>query len=74
MKFNVSIGDNDTRYTPPFKVDLNLTPADSLELLPGIGPVLSSRIVAYRDSVQFTKTTDILKVKGIGSEKYERID
>ncbi|MFH2036881.1 MAG: helix-hairpin-helix domain-containing protein [Candidatus Zixiibacteriota bacterium] len=73
LKFTVAIGDNDTRYQPPFIVDLNLSPADSLELLPGIGPVLAERIVAFRDSSRFEKASDILKVKGIGYDRYEKL-
>jgi len=72
--FTVHIGDNDTRYSPVFTVDLNLSPADSLELIPGIGPALASRITAYRDSAgKFEKPEDIIKVHGIGQKKYERI-
>ena len=37
LPISVSIGDNDSRYSPLFKVDLNRTPADSLELLPASG-------------------------------------
>lgn len=74
FNFTVQVGDNDTRYSPVFVVDLNLSPADSLELIPGIGPVLASRIVAYRDSVgRFEKPDDIIKVSGIGHKKYEDI-
>jgi len=74
LKLNVKIGDDDTRYSPVFKVDLNSSPADSLELIPGIGPVLAGRIVAYRDSVgRFNSPIDITKVYGIGPKLYERI-
>ncbi len=56
------------------RVNLNLSPADSLRLLPGIGPVLAERIVAFRDSAgPFEKTEDIIKVKGIGDRMYEKI-
>ena len=75
FKFTVQAGDNDARYSPVFVVDLNLSPADSLELIPGIGPVLASRIVAYRDSAgRFEKPDDIIKVYGIGYKKYEKIN
>lgn len=73
FNFSVRVGDNDTRYAPLFKIDLNLSPADSLELLPGIGPVLASRIAAYRDSVRFEKPEDIVKVVGIGHKTYEKL-
>jgi len=73
LKFSVSVGDPDRQYSTIFTVDLNRTPADSLELLPGIGPVLAGRIVAFRDSIKFEQITDIAKVPGIGIETYEKI-
>jgi len=74
LKLEVTIGDNDRRYAPVFKVDLNLSPADSLELIPGIGPVLASRIVHYRDSVgRFEKVDDLIKVPGIGMKTYDKL-
>jgi len=73
IRFTVSIGDNDRQYDPVFKVDLNRTPVDSLELLPGVGPVLASRIAAYRDSTPFEEPKDIIKVKGIGYNTYEKL-
>jgi competence ComEA-like helix-hairpin-helix protein len=73
LSFSVQLADHDQTYAPPVIVDLNLSPADSLELLPYIGPGLASRIVAYRDSVRFKKPEDIIKVKGIGYKTYEKI-
>ncbi|MEW5923267.1 MAG: helix-hairpin-helix domain-containing protein [Candidatus Zixiibacteriota bacterium] len=73
MRLSVKIAETDTRYSPVIKVDLNLSPADSLELLPGIGPVLARRIVARRDSIPFKKPEDILDVNGIGFSTYEKI-
>ncbi|HHI02316.1 MAG: hypothetical protein DRP51_10935 [Candidatus Zixiibacteriota bacterium] len=74
FKFSVQLGDGDQTYRPVFRVDLNNSPADSLELIPGIGPVLASRIVAYRDSAgRFEKVEDILSVPGIGFKTFEKI-
>jgi DNA uptake protein ComE-like DNA-binding protein len=73
LKFSIHVGDDDRSYAPVFTVDLNLSPADSLELLPGIGPVLAARIVAYRDSTRFERPDDILKVEGIGYKTYEKL-
>ncbi len=73
FKFSVQLSDGNQIYSPVFQVDLNLSPADSLELIPGIGPVLASRIVAYRDSVgKFQKVEDILAVQGIGHGTFEK--
>ncbi len=74
FKFAVQLGDGDLTYAPVFAVDLNLSPADSLELIPGIGPVLASRIVAYRDSIgRYEKPEDVMAVQGIGYTTYEKI-
>jgi competence protein ComEA len=69
----VFLADGDEKYTGVFIVDPNTSPADSLELLPGIGPVLSERIVAYRQHNRFEREIDITEVKGIGPKLYEKI-
>ena len=69
----VFLGDSDREYTGLFVVDPNSSPADSLELLPGIGKVLADRIVAFRQHQRFESEIDITLVKGIGAEKYEQI-
>jgi predicted flap endonuclease-1-like 5' DNA nuclease len=46
---------------------LSRAPADSLDLLPGVGPVLAGRIIGARDARgAFTSWDDVLAVKGIG--------
>ncbi|MEA3296416.1 MAG: helix-hairpin-helix domain-containing protein [candidate division Zixibacteria bacterium] len=60
-------------YTGVFVLDPNTAPADSLELIPGIGPVLADRIVNYRQLGQFKTMVDIMQVSGIGPKTYERI-
>jgi len=67
------LGDPDTQYTGLFLLDPNTAPADSLELLPGIGRVLADRIVAYRKHHPFQREIDITDVNGIGAKLYERI-
>ncbi len=52
--------------TGRFTVDPNTAPVDSLELLPGIGPVKAARIVAFRDNEPFKTIEDLTRVKGIG--------
>lgn len=48
-------------------VSINRATAQQLEELPGIGPALSSRIIAYRDANGGFKTKeDLLNVSGIG--------
>lgn len=69
----VFLGDKDSRLLGFFILDPNSSPADSLELLPGIGRVLADRIVAYRQDHVFKKEVDITDVKGIGPKVFERI-
>ncbi len=70
----IYVGGADQTYRPVFIIDLNHSPVDSLELIPGIGPVLSERIVAYRDSTGgFTFIEDIVKVYGIGPALLQKI-
>ncbi len=69
----VFIGDNETVFTGIFVLDPNTAPADSLELLPGIGKVLADRIVEYRQLHRFASEVDITEVKGIGPKLYERL-
>ncbi len=71
--FEVHIGDNETKLTGIFILDPNNAPADSLELLPGIGKVLADRIVVFRQHTRFNKEIDITDVKGIGPKLYEKI-
>ena len=48
-------------------MDLNSASAAELEELPGVGPVLAARIVAYRDeSGPFRSVDQLIEVPGIG--------
>jgi competence ComEA-like helix-hairpin-helix protein len=62
--------------SPPVKFPLNLNEASPSELqaLPGVGPVLASRIVAHRDSLGGLTGLDQLDaVSGIGPASLERL-
>ena len=55
-------------------LDLNAATAAELEELPGIGPELARRIVAYREAHgPFGSVEELLKVPGIGPATLERI-
>ena len=74
VKDYISVGGAVRVETPPLRIDLNNSPADSLELLSGIGPVLAARIVAYRDSAgPFVTPRDILRVKGVSRRVYGQV-
>ena len=47
-------------------IDVNRASAVQLQTLPGIGPALASRIVAYRSRRPFRRVEDLQQVSGIG--------
>lgn len=56
------------------KINLNHATSSELELLPGLGPKLSQRIVEYRrTNGEFRKLEDLMKVPGIGPKTWEQI-
>ncbi|MCI0425266.1 MAG: ComEA family DNA-binding protein [Actinobacteria bacterium] len=56
------------------RISLNTATTDELEGLPGVGPVLAERIVAYREqNGPFTVVEDLLGVSGIGEAKLATI-
>lgn len=55
-------------------IDINTASLDELTILPGIGPKISEDIIKYRETNgPFKKGSDLLKVKGIGPKKMEKI-
>ncbi|MDX1675866.1 MAG: helix-hairpin-helix domain-containing protein [Longimicrobiales bacterium] len=63
-----------SRPTGTPTLDINRASAEELITLPGIGPVLAARIVAYRDSVgRFDAVSTLVEVKGIGPATLARI-
>ena len=55
---------------------VNINTADEAELdkLPGVGPSTAQKIIEYRETEgQFASPEDIMKVKGIGKAKYEKM-
>jgi competence protein ComEA len=56
------------------RINLNTADAKSLEELPGIGPTLAERIIAYRDKKGgFRSVEELKQVSGIGEKKFEEI-
>ena len=59
-----------TRHSGFTTVNINAASFRELEKLPGIGPSLAQRIVAYRSQYgAFQTIDDVTKVKGIGDKK-----
>ena len=56
------------------KIELNRATAADLEALPGIGPVLASRIIEWRQKHErFTRLEDLMLVRGIGEKRFETL-
>ncbi len=59
---------------PTTVVNVNSASEKELESLPGIGPMLAKRIVAYRlTQGSFTSIDDLRKVKGVGRVKLDKM-
>ncbi len=57
----------DNPAQPAGTLDINLATAAELEALPGIGPVLAARIIAYREQAgAFHSVQELQEVEGIG--------
>ena len=75
------VEDNKKYYVPQIEVsgeadnliNINTATFEELLVLNGIGEVLASNIVEYRQENLFTSTEEIKNVKGIGEYIYEKI-
>lgn len=55
-------------------IDINRASAAELQAIPGIGPVIAQRIVAYRgESGPFRQTDELMRVPGVGEKTFARI-
>src|SRR2546422_3850282 len=62
------------RVKPAEPIDLNRATAADLARLPGVGPVLATRIVAAREADgRFGSVEELKKVKGLGRSRRERL-
>ncbi len=56
------------------QININTASQDELQTLPFIGPKIAERIVEYREKQgPFKSIDDLLKIKGIGQKKLEKI-
>ena len=73
---DTAAADNSTASQPQEKGKYNLNTAtvEQLQDLPGIGEVIATRIVRYREANGgFTSIEDICQVDGIGEKRFEQI-
>ncbi len=55
-------------------VDLNAADVAALDALPGVGPVMAARIIAWRDQHgRFTAIDQLREISGIGQRTFERL-
>ncbi|MDQ3263556.1 MAG: helix-hairpin-helix domain-containing protein [Myxococcota bacterium] len=54
-------------------VNLNHATAAQLDLLPGVGEKAAKLIIAYRAQQPFKRIEDLVKVKGFGKKRFERL-
>ncbi|MCK4224093.1 MAG: helix-hairpin-helix domain-containing protein [candidate division Zixibacteria bacterium] len=56
------------------KINLNQATSAELQLLPGVGPTLSRRIVEYREANgKFHQIEELKQIPGIGLKKFEQL-
>ena len=56
------------------RLDLNRATVEELQAIPGIGPVIAQRIVAYRnENGAFREPGDLMEVAGVGEKTFARI-
>ena len=63
-----------TEPTEPSIININTATVEEFQLLPGIGPLLAQRIVAYREeNGPFETNGELMNVSGIGEKTLEEI-
>jgi len=56
------------------KIDLNKATSFELQLLPGVGPQLSRRIIEYREANgKFHQIEELMQISGIGLKTFKQI-
>ncbi|WP_161522174.1 ComEA family DNA-binding protein [Bifidobacterium aemilianum] len=56
------------------RIDLNTATVDQLTTIKGVGPVMASRIVQYRQRIgRFTSVDQLLEVDGIGAKTLDKL-
>jgi DNA uptake protein ComE-like DNA-binding protein len=61
------------KEVPAGAIDLNSASRDQLLSLPGVGPATADKILAQREIQPFRRPEDIMRIKGIGVKKFEKM-
>ena len=63
-----------TEPSEPSIININTATSQQLQTLPGIGPTIAERIIAYRaENGSFETVGELMNVEGIGEKKLEDI-
>jgi competence protein ComEA len=62
-----------TRAVMTGVLNLNTASAAQLDQLPGVGEKAATRIIEYRRKTPFTRPEELVKVKGFGKKKFEKL-
>jgi competence protein ComEA len=62
-----------SRQTVSGVVNLNTATMQQLDSLPGVGEKAAKRIVDYRQKTPFTRIEELVKVKGFGKKKFDKL-
>lgn len=54
-------------------LNLNTATPQQLDQLPGVGEKAAKRIIEYRSKTPFTRAEELVKVKGFGKKKFEKL-
>jgi comEA protein len=55
-------------------IDVNTASEEQLEVIPGIGPAMAQRIIAWREeNGRFESVEDLLNIRGIGVKTLEKL-